>query len=205
MNSPALLALLRTMLFALALLSFSTSGPLRVGSVMLAETRFGGVQAFGVLLSAFVRRRVTDRAGRGGFARPGGTTRTGPLSGDGRARFGSGDSRLRLEPARGGHDRRGDGRWCRLPGRGAHGLAAGANEAQFARARDEPDDVRRGRRRSAHVRADGRPQRAGPENNVSRGGFSPRDGCPARRGQPHGTEPPMKRDAPGRRLLHLQA
>jgi hypothetical protein len=45
--------LLRTMLFALALLSFSTSGPLRVGSVMLAETRFGGVEAFEVLLSAF--------------------------------------------------------------------------------------------------------------------------------------------------------
>ena len=39
--------LLRTMLFALALLSFSTSGPLRAGGVMLAETRFGGVEAFG--------------------------------------------------------------------------------------------------------------------------------------------------------------
>jgi MFS family permease len=45
--------LLRTMLFALALLSFSTSGPLRVGGAMLAETRLGGAEAFGVLLSAF--------------------------------------------------------------------------------------------------------------------------------------------------------
>ena len=45
--------LLRTMLFALALLSFTTSGPLRVGGAMLAETRLGGAEAFGVLLSAF--------------------------------------------------------------------------------------------------------------------------------------------------------
>ena len=45
--------LLRTMLFALALLSFSTSGPLRVGSAMLAETRLGGAETFGILLSAF--------------------------------------------------------------------------------------------------------------------------------------------------------
>jgi MFS family permease len=45
--------LLRTMLFALALLSFSTSGPLRVGGAMIAEARFGGAEAFGVLLSAF--------------------------------------------------------------------------------------------------------------------------------------------------------
>jgi MFS family permease len=45
--------LLRAMLFALALLSFCTSGPLRVGGAMLAETRLGGAEAFGVLLSAF--------------------------------------------------------------------------------------------------------------------------------------------------------
>ena len=45
--------LLRTMLFALALLSFSTSGPLRVGGAMLAETRLGGAEAFGIILSAF--------------------------------------------------------------------------------------------------------------------------------------------------------
>ena len=45
--------LLRTMLFALALLSFSTSGPLRVGGAALAQTRLGGAEAFGVLLSAF--------------------------------------------------------------------------------------------------------------------------------------------------------
>ena len=45
--------LLRTMLFALALLSFSTSGPLRVGGAMLAQTRLGGAETFGVLLSAF--------------------------------------------------------------------------------------------------------------------------------------------------------
>ncbi len=45
--------LLRTMLFALALLSFSTSGPLRVGCAMLAQTRLGGAEAFGILLSAF--------------------------------------------------------------------------------------------------------------------------------------------------------
>jgi MFS family permease len=45
--------LLRTMLLALALLSFSTSGPLRVGGAMLAQTRLGGAEAFGVLLSAF--------------------------------------------------------------------------------------------------------------------------------------------------------
>jgi MFS family permease len=45
--------LLRTMLFALAVLSFSTSGPLRVGGAMLAETRLGGAGAFGILLSAF--------------------------------------------------------------------------------------------------------------------------------------------------------
>lgn len=45
--------LLRTMLFVLALLSFSTSGPLRVGGAMLAETRLGGEEALGVLLSAF--------------------------------------------------------------------------------------------------------------------------------------------------------
>jgi hypothetical protein len=47
MNSPALLALLRTMLFALALLSFSASGPLCVGGVMLAETRFGACRPSG--------------------------------------------------------------------------------------------------------------------------------------------------------------
>lgn len=45
--------LLRTMLFALALLSFTTSGPLRVGGAMLAQVRFGGAEAFGILLSAF--------------------------------------------------------------------------------------------------------------------------------------------------------
>jgi MFS family permease len=45
--------LLRTMLFALAVLSFSTSGPLRVGGAMLAETRLGGAETFGILLSAF--------------------------------------------------------------------------------------------------------------------------------------------------------
>ena len=45
--------LLRTMLFVLALLSFATSGPLRVGGAMLAETRLGGAEAFGILLSAF--------------------------------------------------------------------------------------------------------------------------------------------------------
>jgi MFS family permease len=45
--------LLRNMLFALALLSFSTSGPLRVGGAALAQTRLGGDEAFGVLLSAF--------------------------------------------------------------------------------------------------------------------------------------------------------
>lgn len=44
--------LLRTMLFALALLSFSTSGPLRVGGAMLAQTRLGGTETFGLLLSA---------------------------------------------------------------------------------------------------------------------------------------------------------
>ena len=44
--------LLRTMLFALALLSFSTSGPLRGGGAALAQTRLGGAEAFGVLLSA---------------------------------------------------------------------------------------------------------------------------------------------------------
>lgn len=46
-------SLLCTMLFALALLSFSTSGPLRVGGAMLAETRLGGAEAFGVILSVF--------------------------------------------------------------------------------------------------------------------------------------------------------
>jgi MFS family permease len=45
--------LLRTMLFALALLSFSTSGPLHVGGAMLAQTRLGGAETFGVLLSGF--------------------------------------------------------------------------------------------------------------------------------------------------------
>jgi MFS family permease len=45
--------LLRTMLFALALLGFSTSGPLRVGGAMLAQTRLGGAETFGILLSAF--------------------------------------------------------------------------------------------------------------------------------------------------------
>lgn len=45
--------LLRTMLFVLALLSFSTSGPLRVGGAVLAQTRLGGAEAFAVLLSAF--------------------------------------------------------------------------------------------------------------------------------------------------------
>ncbi len=45
--------LLRTMLFVLALLSFSTSGPLRVGGAMLAQTRLGGAETFGVLLSMF--------------------------------------------------------------------------------------------------------------------------------------------------------
>jgi hypothetical protein len=120
--------LLRTMLFALALLSFSTSGPLRVGSVMLAETRFGGVEAFGVLLSAFGAGVLIGLVAAGSLVRTG-TAGTGPHSGDGRARLGLWDSRLRLEPAPGGHDRSRDGRWCRLPGRGAHGLAAGANEA----------------------------------------------------------------------------
>ena len=45
--------LLRTMLIALAVLSFSTSGPLRVGGAMLAEARFGGAEAFAVLLATF--------------------------------------------------------------------------------------------------------------------------------------------------------
>ncbi len=45
--------LLRTMLVALAVLNFSTSRPLRVGGAMLAETRLGGAEALGILLSAF--------------------------------------------------------------------------------------------------------------------------------------------------------
>jgi MFS family permease len=150
--------LLRTMLFALALLSFATSGPLRVGGAMLAETRLGGAEALGVLLSA----------------------------------FGAGSPRLRLGLAPGGRDRRGDGRRRGLPRCGAHGLAPGADEARNAWARDEPDDVRRGRRRSALVRADGRSERARPEGNVHRGGLPPHARRPARRGQPHGAELPVR-------------
>ena len=63
--------LLRTMLFALALLSFSTSGPLRVGGAMLAEARLGGAEAFGILLSAFGAGSLIGMVAAGSLVRPG--------------------------------------------------------------------------------------------------------------------------------------
>lgn len=63
--------LLRTMLFALALLSFSTSGPLRVGGAMLAQTRLGGAEAFGVLLSAFGAGSLIGLVAAGSLVRTG--------------------------------------------------------------------------------------------------------------------------------------
>jgi MFS family permease len=63
--------LLRTMLFALALLSFATSGPLRVGGAMLAETRLGGAEALGVLLSAFGAGSLVGLVAAGSLVRSG--------------------------------------------------------------------------------------------------------------------------------------
>ena len=63
--------LLRTMLFALALLSFATSGPLRVGGAMLAETRLGGAEALGVLLSAFGAGSLAGLVAAGSLVRTG--------------------------------------------------------------------------------------------------------------------------------------
>ena len=63
--------LLRTMLFALALLSFATSGPLRVGGAMLAETRLGGAEALGVLLSAFGAGSLAGLVAAGSLVRSG--------------------------------------------------------------------------------------------------------------------------------------
>ena len=63
--------LLRTMLFSLALLSFATSGPLRVGGAMLAETRLGGAEALGVLLSAFGAGSLVGLVAAGSLVRSG--------------------------------------------------------------------------------------------------------------------------------------
>ena len=63
--------LLRTMLFFLALLSFATSGPLRVGGAMLAETRLGGAEALGVLLSAFGAGSLVGLVAAGSLVRSG--------------------------------------------------------------------------------------------------------------------------------------
>jgi MFS family permease len=63
--------LLRTMLFALALLSFSTSGPLRVGGAMLAQTRLGGAETFAVLLSAFGAGSLIGLVAAGSLVRTG--------------------------------------------------------------------------------------------------------------------------------------
>ena len=63
--------LLRTMLFALALLSFTTSGPLRVGGAMLAETRLGGAEAFGILLAAFGAGSLVGMVAAGSLVRTG--------------------------------------------------------------------------------------------------------------------------------------
>jgi MFS family permease len=63
--------LLRTMLFALALLGFCTSGPLRVGGAMLAETRLGGAEAFGILLSAFGAGSLVGLVTAGSLVRTG--------------------------------------------------------------------------------------------------------------------------------------
>jgi MFS family permease len=63
--------LLRMMLFALALLSFATSGPLRVGGAMLAETRLGGAEALGVLLSAFGAGSLVGLVAAGSLVRMG--------------------------------------------------------------------------------------------------------------------------------------
>jgi MFS family permease len=63
--------LLRTMLFALALLGFCTSGPLRVGGAMLAETRLGGAEAFGILLSTFGAGSLVGLVAAGSLVRTG--------------------------------------------------------------------------------------------------------------------------------------
>ena len=63
--------LLRTMLFTLALLSFATSGPLGVGGAMLAETRLGGAEALGVLLSAFGAGSLVGLVAAGSLVRSG--------------------------------------------------------------------------------------------------------------------------------------
>jgi MFS family permease len=60
-----------SLLFALALLSFSTSGPLRVGGAMLAETRLGGAEAFGVLLSVFGAGSLIGLVAAGSLVRTG--------------------------------------------------------------------------------------------------------------------------------------
>ena len=59
------------MLFALALLSFSTSGPLRVGGAMLAEARLGGAQTFGILLSVFGAGSLLGLVAAGSLVRTG--------------------------------------------------------------------------------------------------------------------------------------
>ena len=63
--------LLRAMLFVLAVLSFSTSGPLRVGGAMLAETRLGGAETFGILLSAFGAGSLAGLVAAGSLVRTG--------------------------------------------------------------------------------------------------------------------------------------
>ena len=196
--------LLRTMLFALALLSFSTSGPLRVGGAMLAQTRLGGAETFGILLSAFGAGSLI------GLVVAGSLVRTGRRGVDlivGTAALGLGlgtlgfVSSLFLATAL-------------ILGMGIFAGYLGVVLMAWLQERTKPS--LHGRVMSlmmfAAVAVDplsyalmGVLSGLDLINNVSRGGFSPRDGCPARRGQPHGTEPPMKRDTPGRRLLHLQA
>jgi len=63
--------LLRAMLFALALLSFSTSGPLRVGGAVLAQARLGGAELFGVLLSAYGAGALIGLVAAGSLVRAG--------------------------------------------------------------------------------------------------------------------------------------
>jgi len=61
--------LIRTLLVVLAALSVATSGPILVGGAVLAETRFGGAGAFGILLSAFGAGSLLGVVGAGAAGR----------------------------------------------------------------------------------------------------------------------------------------
>ena len=62
--------LLRVVIFALAALNVAAAGPIIVGGAALAEGRFGGAGAFGVLLSGFGAGSLVGLIVAGSVARP---------------------------------------------------------------------------------------------------------------------------------------